>query len=358
MGPDVDRRADRRGDNREGADRRRDADRTSASFVRGFRVPESVDRGLTETPTESPFRFGGIVRPTQKSIFPDGCMVRSCFDALPPAGLDRDGTTPFGAFPGHKVSTVLIDSRDRDYAQYPSSSSFTVQLPEALRNVRSAILVDAQIPCSFYVFSAARGTSSMTVSVGSSTKIVTIPDGNYSSSQMATALTTALNVAFGGFAVTFDTRTQKFTLAATGTIAIDTTAAPSGKYTDWGLAYYLGFPRGKTTTGIGSVTSQGVAIMNPESFLCVHVYELDNVDQGAIYASGGRGRRCLAKVPLDGNSYSYTMFDENAVYSVLKQQPDVKRLTVSLRFHDGTLVDLNGLDWSFTVQFAHTEARG
>jgi hypothetical protein len=277
---------------------------------------------------------------------------------LPPPSLLRNGTVPMREFPQAKLATVLVDSRDRNYGRHASSSQFVVSLPGRLRNVRSALLLDAQIPSSFYVVCAARATNSMTVELDGSTNTVTVPDGNYTATQMSTALQTALNAAFGTgvFTVTFSSTTQKFTLAATGTIVVDTTGA--GPYTAWGLGYFLGFPRNALHTGTDTVTGTSVANLNPESFVCVHVDELDGIEQCAMYGDGVSGRRCLAKIPITGDSFTYTMIDQNVAYSELKAQADVTQLTVALRFHDGTLVDLNGQEWSFTVQFTYTEARG
>ena len=260
-------------------------------------------------------------------------------------------------FPQPVRVTVHVDSRDRDYDAHPSSSEFVVKLPEVLKNVGSAVLVTAELPLSYYVFSAARGNTSLKVGVDGTWKTVTIPDGNYTTAAMAAALKTALDEAFGAvFTVTFDPVTMKCTIATTGTVGVDATAAT--KRSDWGLGYYLGFPRGVVRTGTDAVTGTAVATMNPENYLLIDIEELNNLGQTALYAAGGSDRRTFAKIPLNGDSYQYNFYDKAVTY--VEQRPPLARLDklrVSVRFHDGSLVDLNGAEWSMSLEFACTLVR-
>lgn len=280
--------------------------------------------------------------------------------APPPASLGRDGKLRDQPFPQTVRTTVLLDSRDRDYDSYPSSSSFALDLPDTLLNVSSAVLVSAELPLSYYVFSSGRGNSSLTVGLDGSFQTVTVPDGNYTTTTMASTLGALLSDALGSaVTVSFDAATMRCTLAApaAGTVAVDTTAAV--KKTEWGLAYYLGFPRGAVTSGTGgSVTGTAVASMNPENYLLLDVEELNGIGQGALYATAGSGRRVFAKVPLCGDSYQYNYYDKTLTY--VEARPPLARLArlrVAIRFHDGTTVDLNGGEWSMSLEFVSTLTR-
>ena len=280
----------------------------------------------------------------------------------PQEGMARDGSLAAKAYPQATRTTVHVDSRDRDFALHPDSSSFVIRLPEALKNVSSAVLVTAELPLTYYVFSAARGNTSLAVTVGATTATATIPDGNYTAAAMAEALQAALRAAFGGDAgisVTIDAVGQKCTVSHQSSNVRVEAAAAGAKNTDWGLGYHLGFPRGGTAGGTASATGTTVALLNPENYVLLDVAELNSVKQGAMYSAGGIGAQTFAKIPLNGNSYDYNFYDKAVTY--VEQRPQlarVDRLTVSLRFHDGTLVDLNGGEWSFSVEFACTLARG
>ncbi len=113
-------------------------------------------------------------------------------------------------------TTIHIDSRDRDYVKYPSESQFVINLPETLNSVSRAVLVCSELPLSYYVFTAARGNTTLKVSLNGTTKSITIPDGNYGTASMTSTLQTALNAAFSpaSFTVTFNSQTMKFTISS------------------------------------------------------------------------------------------------------------------------------------------------
>ncbi len=271
--------------------------------------------------------------------------------------IAQDGNMVGLKFPQAIRTTIHVDSRDRDFTVHPSSSQFTIDLPETLRNVTSARMVTAELPLTYYVFSTARGNRSLTVSVNGSPQTVTIPEGNYTPTQMAAALKSALDTAFGAtFTVTIDPVTMKTTIATTGTVAVDASSAT--KPTEWGLGYYLGFPGGVVTSGTNSVTGTRVANLSPENYLVLDIEELNALSQCAMYDAGGSGKKSFAKIPLKGNSYSYNFYD-TPVADVLQrpQLSKLDRLRVSVRYHDGTLVDLNGCEWSCSIEFACTLAR-
>lgn len=271
--------------------------------------------------------------------------------------MGRDGKLAIQRFPQAVRTTIHVDSRDRDFAVHPTSSQFTVDLPETLKNVSSAVLVTAELPLSYYVFSAARGNTSLTVAVDSVSKTVTIGDGNYTPAQMATALKAALDAAFSKtFTVAIDAVTMRTTIGVTGTVSVDATAA--AKKTEWGLGYYLGFAGGVVTTGTNAVTGTRVATLSPENYLLLDVEELNGLSQCAMYNAGGAGHKTFAKIPLNGTSYTYNFYDR--LVTVVEQRPQLTkldRLRVAVRFHDGSLVDLNGCEWSFSIEFACTLTR-
>lgn len=266
--------------------------------------------------------------------------------------LGADGTVSMAKFPQEARTTVLVDSRDRNTAEWPTSSAFVVNLPQPLHNVSSAKLVTAEIPLTFYAFSAARGTNAMAVSLDAASATVTIPDGNYTTSSLTTALKSALDTALTGpFTVTIDAASLRCTIAATGTVSVTGDAGGTD------LAYLLGFPAG-VTSGAGGVVAPAVVRLNPEQYLVIEIEELNGLLQTAPPSRGVSGRPCFSKVPLRGDSFSYESHDLDMTRVDLRPQlTRLEKLRVSLRFHDGTLVDLNGAEWSLTLDIATTLVR-
>lgn len=289
----------------------------------------------------------------------------------PPAGQSQQASTAQHAQAhaktesktGQKRTTYLvIDSRDRDPRRNPSPADFVVQLPATLYNVSCARMMSAEIPTSFYVFSAARNNTSLTVVLNGVSRTVTIPDGNYGFATLAATLETALLTAFGTpFTVTISPIDLQCTVAvASGTtVGVDTRFLDSAAATQWGLAYYLGFNRDLLVTGAGSVTSPRVASTSPENYLLLHIDEIGTLMEGSADGVGGHtSRHLFAKVPINVGSAQVAFYDK--IITSNEQNPLVAKLSslhIRWTFHDGTPVDFQGLDHSLSLEIEHEPTR-
>lgn len=281
--------------------------------------------------------------------------------------LGPDGTLPRGFFGTGRKVTVLVDSRDRDYATNPDASSFVIRLPETLHNVTNAVLISAELPTTYHVFSAAKGNTTLRLTIDGVTRDVTIPDGNYTPAALAAAVQAAIVAAdytTDSITVTVGPADSRCTIEATteptSQIIVDCASATLGnaKPTNWGLAYYLGFTRDATHTGIGSLTGSRVVTSDPEAYVLVDIDELNGVSETAMYADGGT-RGAFAKIPLTQKNFGQvSVYDKTLVCNELRPpRARLDRLSISLRYHDGTLLDLNGAEWSATVELTCTLTR-
>ena len=89
---------------------------------------------------------GNIGQPTRNSTIQQATLDYNPVIIKPP---DRNKT--HGTITKH----IVIDSRDRDYIKYPTSSKYRVEITEDLRDVTAIELSLAQIPNTFYNISAA-----------------------------------------------------------------------------------------------------------------------------------------------------------------------------------------------------------
>lgn len=264
------------------------------------------------------------------------------------------------------TKTVLVNSRERDFTKYPSSGSYVIELPRTYNNVVAAHMASAEIPSSFYVFTSSLGNTSLSLDVNGKTQTITIPDGNYGFSSMSTALQTALNAAFipetYEFSVSVSPSTGTFqiecvNLPASTTLGVDTTAAPAGKNVEWGLAYFLGFPKGVVTSGAtntGSLVAPRMALLNPYTYLILDIPELNGTDHVGV--SGGNS--VFGKIPLTVNSFNFVFYDKvlsKQTYTPPRLQ--LNKLHVTIRFPDGTPVDFHGLEHSFTLELTCTDEK-
>lgn len=252
-----------------------------------------------------------------------------------------------------------IDSRDRNYDVFPSPNAYRLMLPSKYRHVVSARLLGCELPSSFFVFSASLGNTSLSVTDhAGTTHIATIPDGNYTQTSLPLALADAFSGALGEtVTASLDPVTLQLTLAATNEFSIDTRVAAEGvnsQPAEWGLGYFLGLAKGAVTaTSGGIVTLPGVVSLNPYTYILLDVAELNNVDTGGMFGSEVGGKT-FAKVPLSTASFEYIFTGRDALYlGLCEYRPPIQkldRLSVRFLFHDGRIVNFNGIEHSFSIE--------
>lgn len=291
--------------------------------------------------------------------------MSDCWTSRPGALVNADGTLPSSRYGSGRRVTVLVDSRDRDYAAFSASSRFVLRLPEMLHNVTSGVLISAEVPTTAHVFAAARGNTTLRVTVDNETRDLVLPDGNYTYATLVLALQGVIDVA--GFSddvrVGIDPASSKFsiwTLDTGAIVAVDCQTATIGnsRLTGWGLGYYLGFLRDTLPTGAGGVDAPRVATVDPEPYVLVDIDELNGVSRTSMYAEGGT-RAAFAKVPMSAKtSGQYSFYDKTLLCNELRPpRAHLDKLSIALRYHDGSLVDLNGGEWSATIELMCTQTR-
>lgn len=250
---------------------------------------------------------------------------------------------------------VLVDSRDRDYEKYASAGRYRVRLPRSYTNVVAARVLSVEVPMSFHAFQAAHNNTTVRIVVDGESHDVTVRDGNYTPTTLAAELHDALEQAFNhAFTVSIDARTNRLVVAcANFQVAVDTTAvAADDARTDWGLAYYLGFPAGVVTAGTPLV-GPGPVNASPVTYVLLDIDELGVVDEGGLYGSAV-GKGFLCKLPVQGAAaFAYASRDvERAGEAVAARSlvPRLENLTVAWRTHDGRAIDFRGMEHSMLLE--------
>lgn len=253
------------------------------------------------------------------------------------------------ATPPLRRQTMLIDSRDRDSARFPSPTKYEITLPSTLHYVTSAYLIGAEIPSSYYVFTAERGNTTLFFQVDGQDYDVTLPDGNYTSDTLVERVHDLIQLALPvsvSASLTLDLPTKKAVFSSPFTSTI------YGK----GLAPFLGFTEtvtGKTLVGARPVNP------NPETYLLLDIEELGAVHEVEIKGAGGSSSlHTFAKIPITTHSFGYTFQDHT--FGVNDIRPPISRLSklrIAWRFHDGTPVDFQGVDHSVTLEFVSMDSR-
>jgi hypothetical protein len=259
--------------------------------------------------------------------------------------------------------TLHIDSRDRNPLQ--TQSKYTVTLPNVYENVYSISLKSMELPYSWYLFSTENNNLSFTLhdlAISPNMFTITIPAGNYTDITLPLAIKTALNAATStsNYNVQHNATTNKltFTNSANG-FMFHFSGVESTSTSYWGLGYYMGFSKKDyTATGSGPFTldSEFAIQLSGPNYVLMELDYLNKQDECSIDTRlSGRTDGCFAKIPITGNAADIIFFKENAFYPLNRsiQSPPVsqlKSLSVKFRNHDGTLINFNNVDHSFTLE--------
>lgn len=273
--------------------------------------------------------------------------------------------------------TLLVDSRDRQITHDSHPGSYTVTMPTVYQNIYAANLRSIELPLSFYTFSACAKNTTMSVTYGSTTADVTIPDGNYNllDGTFVKALEDALNGADLGttsFVVEYSTTTNKLVFTAptnafsfnfAKSLPADTSCGAAVAFpfsTCWGLGYYLGFRQTVRTAVLSGgnyvLVSDFAANADPTTYILMEIANLNKNDESAIdNRRNGTIDGSFAKIPLDGNSGDYVFLTDTGTYPLNRHvyQPPVGKLNtlqIKFRYHDGRVIDFNGVEHSFTLE--------
>jgi len=269
-----------------------------------------------------------------------------------------------------KRHIINVDSQFREVPAMSSATDFFFRPVAPIKNVMRVRITSIEAPNNYYIFTAGRRNIFLSVTVGATTALITLAEGNYTAGDMADALEVALNEAVGGtpFTVTFSEITGKFTIThATAAFSINTTPTGGEYYFDrsfaWGLGANLGLSKGVATSSAGTGTTQVLVSDSCANFagdnyllLCVNDYECVRQTVATTDSAGVvqvNEIKALAKVVLR-EPKNYVAFDDYAsqhIKEVVFQTPrDIARLHVRLLSPYGDPVDLCSAQFSFSLE--------
>lgn len=276
---------------------------------------------------------------------------------------------------------LTIDTRFRDQYSTTNSSDITIQLPMKLSKVVSMQLASIEIPYAFYGISSTYGNTSIPFTLEYDTsggqpmvesQTVTISEGNYTSTDLVSAVNTAMH-AVGGI---WEYVECVLHINATGsgnghvTIHMDGRELAAG-YTvrqlkiheepyngdiSRRLAWNLGFTQ-RTYTGKVSYISD--TLINPCTMRYVYLAVDDfnnSVNNHFITAfqKSILSPNILARISIKGNYFSWIMEKDHVIVTEPRKYfgpVDVQRLKIQLLDDQGRVLDMNRTDYSFCLNF-------
>lgn len=254
---------------------------------------------------------------------------------------------------------IILDSRDRDFTKYPEPNHYRAVLPDIYRKIFRMRLVSYELPNSFYTFDASLSNVSFDISYGSSISTITIPNGNYTPTTLASTLNTLLDALTGpSFTVSVDGATNKMTISSNQDFEINfDVASTTDMNTEWGLGYYMGFKK-QSYNASGSpfsITSDYPVNTDPWKYILMEIDTMNDLDELPLEGrKSGSRKAAFAKIVMDNDKWKYVFGNEQTTLhnEFIFDPPREKlgSLMINFRLHDGRLLNFNHMDHSLTIE--------
>ncbi len=248
----------------------------------------------------------------------------------------------------YRVLELLVNSADRvDHSTTPSNL-FRVNLVNPISaKIRTYGLKSAIIPKTNYNIPTGRNTIDIQDSTGNAT--ITIPPGQYQLAALVTEIQTQLNaLAIDTYTVVYSSLTGKLTFTSD---YADFEIDPAAASVAGSLITKLGFAPATTyVAALGVIVSPGVVDISGAKAAFIKIYQLTE------YIRNTKNQSYNFKIDLSCGFGGIIFFNNESRYKQYFttqqfQLPKQSYFDVELVDEHGFAIDLNGLEWSFVLQF-------
>jgi hypothetical protein len=254
----------------------------------------------------------------------------------------------------YRQTSVSVDTRFADQVYDSNTADFMIRLPNTMRHVARIALSSVELPLVEYTFSDKKGNIDFDISGHAGT--LKIPEGSYSGTSLAAAITKVLSPVVAGAVCKYDHDTDRISFTATGTayvltwVSSEPLIAARAKY--WGLGYYLGFrdfvveiPANSTV-----IAEAPPSVLQPAYYL-LQLQCPDMVETTLHRTAANSSVPALAKLVLrDG--FFQMQYNDSGNYvrkEITFVTPSaISQLRVRLLDAYGEIVQMGDTDWSMT----------
>ena len=235
-----------------------------------------------------------------------------------------------------------IDTRNVDRNKN-SITNFRYTLISRLNNIISIKISSFEFTNSSYIFSDSNNNNIFYITYSGTEYEFKLEDGNYSAENIVQKLNEYFSSSIPALSVLLNSNSGKIKLSSNGT------------------DFSLFFPNCENYKSFGellgfdynsySSTSKVIISENIVNTLGEHYYFLKINDYGNIY---NNARKYMSKIILNAPKYQTVYEDSNSYVSkehIFKQTIDIKHLDIKILDYKGNIVDPNGIDYSFSVEF-------
>jgi len=278
-----------------------------------------------------------------------------------------------------KIKYYNIDTRFRDdYDEYPKNpSTYNITLPERITDVKSIMVCNAEIPLSYYNISSLfeNNVFQITAENQNLLKTIIIRDGVYDATQLKTEVNFQLNSVgltdisfnilsnYSSFQTSNSNYKIKFAVKTKMTTTGNSINTDFDKYSfKTKLGWLFGFRNIEYSFSLSNkINSEAFVDLNGPRYLYLVVDEFNNGNQTSFLSpmhSSLLNKNILAKITPDTTHYAFSkILIANLLNGLLLTDKrsyngtvDLHRLKIQLVNEMGNPVNLNGLDFSFSLQ--------
>lgn len=259
-----------------------------------------------------------------------------------------------------RIVSLAMNTFFRDSNSVSSSDCFFT-LTYTLKNVVGIRLLSVELPESIYLVSVYTMSNWLHIWIPSNniSGDIFIPEGCYSAALLQTTLENAINTTLGVnyFKVLIDPISNKTTIYNTMNLDFDLVfhnEKNNSKF-EQSLGWILGY-RTAFNYNASSYKSAGLFFSTPLDYLFFvlndfNIYNSSNLI--AMFNDSYIDKNILAKIPYSNNNYQILFDGNNEILSPKRQYfgpVDIKKMGVQLLNKYGQVVNLNFMDFSFTLE--------
>jgi hypothetical protein len=258
-----------------------------------------------------------------------------------------------------------------------SATDCIYYLPYVMNNVTSIEVISMEVPQSIYLFSQRLASNTIYFKEYSGAipttpleGLVTFPQGTYPTSSssslpdIATMMTDAINTQLGTgarFTVSIDLATNKITITNSTYIFEMYIVYPgTNKIIHRTMGWTLGFRQPSYVNEL-SYTTESIYNITPSEYLYLEINDF-NVPQAAskvfgLFSNSYLDKNIIAKLDYTSSTnylaYNTISYDKHYILGGLREYygpTHLQKFYIRLLDKYGSIVDLNGLDFSFTLE--------
>lgn len=241
------------------------------------------------------------------------------------------------------IKLININTKNIDKEKY-NSSDFIFHMDDEIKNVSYIKLGSIEIPMTSYTFTEKKKNVSFKIDDGVNIDIIIVEDGNYTTDTLVTTIQAHLDnintLRSKNYTIDINIINGKMFFTSDSNVTID--FGTDGEY--GGLGYYMGF-KNNTYTGTNIVADCVVHLHDPLYFF-LNINDYNNIQDNLV-------PNAFAKLIKNVGSFDYLLEGKGDFLSkdmVFRSPENLNKLKIQLLDFKGNLVDLNGNDFSFTLE--------